>query len=345
MRYADTLVSIGLPVRNGADRIEGVVESVLNQDHENVELVICDNASTDDTEELCRSLAAHDRRIVYHRHPVNVGLLNNFMSAQRLATGTFYRWVSDDDWLDPRYVSRSLEVFSGDDRLLLVTTQIYYEGPDGVSRTAAYEGTALASDDPVTRFSEMLRLLNESYLLIDPLYALLRREPLMRIERRNMLQEDQVFAAKLALAGPWGHVHEVLAARKWNRETASMLACKLDVPRWQTHCRTALQCRELLRWLDKSDLDQKQRRRAKLAVARLYIRRRKNVVTHRSRKLLRIAQELATLPPTHFPLSKAVYETAAPDVAVRKGSEERSEMANPSSGARSIERSMRTPRW
>jgi hypothetical protein len=52
-----------------------------------------------------------------------------------------------------------------------VTTQLDYTGPDGFRRTEAYNGTALGSDDPVTRFIEMLRLLNESYLLIDPLYG------------------------------------------------------------------------------------------------------------------------------------------------------------------------------
>ena len=55
-----------------------------------------------------------------------------------------------------------------------------------------------------------------------------------------MLREDQVFATKLALAGPWGHVPEVLARRHWKDEPASALARTLDVPAWQTHFRTAL---------------------------------------------------------------------------------------------------------
>jgi glycosyltransferase involved in cell wall biosynthesis len=312
MRYASTLVSVGLPVRNGADRIERVVGSVLNQDHENLELVICDNASTDDTEEACRALAAQDSRIVYHRHPVNVGLLNNFVTALRLANGTFFRWVGDDDWLDTRYVSRCLETFASDDRLVLVTTQMNYTGPDGVTRTAPYQGTALGADDPVTRFTEMLRLLNESYLLIDPLYGLSRREPLMRIERRNMLNEDQVFAAKLALAGPWGHVPEVLAARTRDHDPASIVARKLDVPRWQAQFPTALQCRELLRLLDTYDLDNDQRKRAKRAVADLFIRRQVNRVARRSRKLLRIPLELASPLPTRSPLPRAAHQTTAP---------------------------------
>lgn len=51
MRDANTLVSVGLPVRNGGARIDAVV-TVLTKDDENLELVICDNSSTDDAEEL-----------------------------------------------------------------------------------------------------------------------------------------------------------------------------------------------------------------------------------------------------------------------------------------------------
>jgi glycosyltransferase involved in cell wall biosynthesis len=309
MRYDNTMVSIGLPVRNGADRIESVIESVLNQDHENLELVICDNASTDDTEELCRSLAAQDSRIVYHRHPINMGVLNNFMSALRLASGTFYRWVGDDDWLDPRCVSRSLDAFAVDDRLLLVTTQICYTGPDGVTHTATYDGTALGSDDPVTRFVEMLRLLNESYLLMDPLYGVFRREPVMRIERRNMLSEDQVFATKLALAGPWARVPEVLAWRNWKHERLRSQAHTNDVPSWQAHFATALQCKEMLRWLDKCDLDEQQRRKAQSAVAGMYLRRHRLLLVRRSRKLLGIARDFPSLPLTRSPQSDATNQT------------------------------------
>lgn len=292
MRYANTLVSVGLPVRNGVERVEGVVESVLSQDHANLELVICDNASTDGTEELSRSLASRDSRIVYHRNPVNVGMLNNFMIAQRLATGPFFRWLSDDDWLAPNCVSQSLEVFAADTRLILVTSQAEYTGPDGVTQSATYDGTALGSDDPVTRFTEMLRLLNESHLLIDPLYGLARREPVVRIARHNMISEDEVFASKLALAGPWGHVHETLARRSFKHQKPSIMAHRLDVPSWQAHFTTTLQCREMLRWLAECDLTAQQRRRARLAVARMYARRQRIVATRRGRKLVGIAREL-----------------------------------------------------
>jgi glycosyltransferase involved in cell wall biosynthesis len=286
---SDKLVSIGLPVRNAAGRLEEVVWSVLAQDHEHIELVISDNGSTDDTEEVCRALARSDNRIVYHRFPENVGLLNNFMQTMKLATGTYFRWIGDDDWLAPDCVAQCLKVFAEDERLILVTTKVAYTGEDGTTESGDYDGAPLRSADPITRFSEMLRLLNESHLMIDPLYALMRREPVVAIPRRNMLREDQVFATKLALAGPWGHVPEVLAHRNWKSDRLVNIARRLDVPTWQVHLANALQARETLRWIPQANLTPSQQRAARAAVARMYLRRQGKVAAHRTRKLARMS--------------------------------------------------------
>ncbi|WP_344971000.1 glycosyltransferase family 2 protein [Streptosporangium fragile] len=292
MPTSDILVSVVLPVRNGADRIEGAVRSVLAQDHERLQVLISDNASTDGTEEVCRDLARRDDRIVYRRHPENVGLLNNFVRAVEPAEGTFFRWVGDDDRLEPSCVSRALQAFAEDDRLVLVTTQVAYTMPDGTVRSVPHTGTGLESDDPVDRFAEMLRLLNESHLLVDPLYGLLRRDPLARIPRRNMLREDEVFAAKLALAGPWGHVPEVLAHRDWNPGSLPAIARRLGVPPWRARVATLLQCREMLRWLHQVDLTEEQRRRARSAVLGMYLRRQRVTAARRGRRLALIASRL-----------------------------------------------------
>lgn len=285
----DTLVSIGLPVRNAGARVAEVVRSVLAQDHERVELVISDNASTDDTEEVCRDLAKSDPRIAYHRQAGNIGLLNNFQYTIRAAHGTFFRWIGDDDELEPTFVSRCLREFAADPRLLLVTTGLTYKSQDTTTDSARYDGSGLGSDDPVVRLVEMLRLLNQSHLLIDPLYGMLRRAPVAAIPRRNMLREDEVFAAKLALAGPWGHIPEVLAHRNWRCERATKVAARLGVPAWQSHFSNTLQCRELLRWLSSTDLSADQNRRARLAVYQLYLRKQQRTLAHRCRKLVRMA--------------------------------------------------------
>jgi glycosyltransferase involved in cell wall biosynthesis len=290
MKPSDALVSVGLPVRNGADRIGEVVRSVLAQDYDNIELVICDNASTDRTEDVCRDLVRADSRIVYHRHQDNIGLLNNFISAIQIAKGTYFRWIGDDDWLAPDFVSRTLECFAEDEGQLIVTTRIEYTSPDGVtSFDDSYDGALMASHDPVERLTEMMRLLNESYLLIDPLYGLVRREPVAAISRRNILREDEVFAAKLALTGPWGHVPLTLAGRNAHAARLSQVARRLGVPGWQAHVATSLQCIEVLHWIGQSELDEDQKRKARATVHRMYLRRQTRTYMHRGRKLWRMA--------------------------------------------------------
>lgn len=289
MSNPGTLVSIGLPVRNAGSRVADVVRSVLAQDHEHLELVISDNGSTDDTEDVCRELAKSDSRIAYHRQPENIGLLNNFRFAMGAANGTYFRWIGDDDRLEPTFVSRCLDAYEADPRLILVTTGIAYIGPDGTAESATYTGTALGSDDPVDRFEEMLRLLNSSHLLIDPLYGMSRRETVAAIPRRNILREDEVFATKMALAGPWGHIPDVLAQRVWKRDRLGAIGQRLGVPAWQSHFATTLQTREVLRWLRTMDLTDEQRRRARAAVYRMYLSRQSGTVQRRARKLVRMA--------------------------------------------------------
>ncbi|MEU8244843.1 glycosyltransferase family A protein [Nonomuraea sp. NPDC048916] len=293
MRFADTLVSVGLPVYNGAGRLEKVVASVLAQDHPNIELVICDNASTDATEEICRDLAAGDSRIVYHRQPENIGQVPNFTDAIDRATGEFYRWAGDDNWLAPDYVSRCLRLFAEDERLLLVTTQQAYTGPDGTTSTASYTGTGYLADDPVDRFAESLRMLNEDPLAMDPLYSLMRRERVRAVKRgRIILREDEIFAARMALAGPWGHVPEILAGRGWEAQRLVDIARKIGAPAWHVRFSTLLQCWELCRALDEADLSPRQRRRGQAIVAGMYLRRHRTTAARRGRKLLTMGATL-----------------------------------------------------
>lgn len=287
MPATDTLVSIGLPVRNGEQFLPGAVRSVLTQEHGHLELVISDNASDDGTEEICREFARSDPRVRYYRQPENIGLLNNFIRVQALAGGTYFKWIGDDDWLTPTYVSRCVEVLAEDTALILVTTQQAYIDSDGGQQTASYEGYRLRSGRPVERFTEMLRLLNESHLLLDPLYGLMRRAPVVKIPRVNMLREDETFAAKLALAGPFGHVPEVLSYRRSRPFTRrSQLAARLGVPAWHARVATALQCRELLKYIRGAELSPEERRHAYAAVARMYLRCQQRTAVHRSRALI-----------------------------------------------------------
>lgn len=264
--------------------MKGVIESVLAQDYAPLELIISDNASTDGTEALCRDAAAADSRIIYHRQPTNVGILNNFIQAMQLARGTYFRWLGDDDWLAPTYVSRCVEEFSSDSSLVLVTTQLNHVRQDGSTHTVVHSDTTFRSADPIERFDKLLSYLVDGFLPFDPLYGLFRRTSLLGIKRRNVIREDEVFAAKMALVGPWGHVSEILT-RQSIRVRGHGLARYLSVPSWQAHIPTAVQCWELLGHLRTEGVVPAQRNRARVVLGRYFVKQHMRTLRRRSMKL------------------------------------------------------------
>ena len=71
------LVSIGMPVYNESKYIAKTIESLLRQDYENIELIITDNDSQDNTQAICLKYAKEDQRLRYYRNRTNIGALRN----------------------------------------------------------------------------------------------------------------------------------------------------------------------------------------------------------------------------------------------------------------------------
>src|SRR6478752_6533175 len=106
MSASGRLVSVGIPTYNRADRLRTAVESVLGQDHPEVELVISDNASTDGTQQYALSLVEqHPGRIRYLRNDENLGPIENYNRVRAACRGEFRMWLGDDDQLSPTYIS------------------------------------------------------------------------------------------------------------------------------------------------------------------------------------------------------------------------------------------------
>ncbi|HWT23018.1 MAG TPA: glycosyltransferase [Solirubrobacteraceae bacterium] len=111
-------VAITLPVYNSADTIRASIESALSQTYEDFELVITDNASTDDTVEVVRSY--DDPRIRLHRNPVNVGYQANINGAIALCRSPFVKFLHGDDQIYPTCLERMLEVIETSERVGMV---------------------------------------------------------------------------------------------------------------------------------------------------------------------------------------------------------------------------------
>ena len=100
MKTSNNLVSVILPTYNGATRGNGeylrqALESVLNQSHENFELIIINDGSTDNTENLIKSY--RDKRIIYLKNESNKGLGATRNRGLRIVKGDYICFLDDDD--------------------------------------------------------------------------------------------------------------------------------------------------------------------------------------------------------------------------------------------------------
>lgn len=103
-----------MPVRNGQKFIHCAVDSILAQTFEDFELIICDNASTDATEQIVRDYAAKDARVRYHRNPQDIGPANNHNVGLALARGQYFRWHAHDDMIRPEYLAACVKILDED---------------------------------------------------------------------------------------------------------------------------------------------------------------------------------------------------------------------------------------
>jgi len=115
------LVSIVMPNYNKGPFIREAIQSVVDQSHENWELIVVDNNSTDDSLETIRSFAARDRRftVLIHENPGDPGAVRNTGLAQ--AKGEFLAFLDSDDLWLPSKLERQL-AFMHEENAALCTT-------------------------------------------------------------------------------------------------------------------------------------------------------------------------------------------------------------------------------
>jgi glycosyltransferase involved in cell wall biosynthesis len=200
-------VALGMPVYNGERFIGEAIRSILDQSFGDFELVICDNASTDATEQICRKFVAEDSRVRYFRNPANLGAHPNFNLAFSRARGKYFKWAAHDDTLHPDYLREcvaGIETQPG-----AVQCQSDLEFIDESSQTIGVVPWTLegaSSDDPVRRFGTMVLRSHNCYDIM----GLFRRCVLAGVSLMNFHGADRTLLVKMASTGPFAHVHRPL---------------------------------------------------------------------------------------------------------------------------------------
>jgi len=137
-------ISIGMPVYNGEAVVGAAIESILGQSYTDFELIISDNASTDDTKRICEAFARQDSRIRYERQPVNIGVGKNYQFVFEQSRGEYFMWAAADDFRSPGYIEKNLKILQSNSEYGFSSSSNCFEGeedqPDKL-KTFSIEGS------------------------------------------------------------------------------------------------------------------------------------------------------------------------------------------------------------
>ena len=92
-------LSVIVPVYNVEQYLERCVDSILNQTVKELEIILVDDGSTDNSGSMCDAYAAEHANIRVH-HKSNGGLTTAWKAGLELATGRYVGFVDSDDWID-----------------------------------------------------------------------------------------------------------------------------------------------------------------------------------------------------------------------------------------------------
>lgn len=140
------IISICVPTYNRGRFIGQALRSVLNQGIEDIELLVFDNASEDDTEAVVREIAAQDSRVVYQRHACNLGIHANTWLALRAGRGKYRVWLHSDDWMLPGHLASHLAALEAHSNCVLAYSPCFWANEEGhIARTLFHPGHLRAS--------------------------------------------------------------------------------------------------------------------------------------------------------------------------------------------------------
>ncbi len=112
------LVSIALTTYNGEKYLAEQLDSILQQTYTNIEVIITDDASTDNTIRILKAYAAKDKRVSYYINEKNIGFNNNFIKAMGFCKGAFIAISDQDDIWHVEKISTMLAAYDGQAMLI-----------------------------------------------------------------------------------------------------------------------------------------------------------------------------------------------------------------------------------
>lgn len=209
MTQPNPRVSIGLPVYNGAKYLKQTLESLMAQTYTDYELIISDNGSNDETEQICRVFAAQYPKIRYYRYVENRGAAWNYNNTFDLARGEYFKWAAADDLCAPTFLERCVALLDAHPEVVVSFTEVIdVDGQDEVIGTKK-STVDFANPSASARFRSLSRVRPDQKC--EEVFGIMRTEILAQTPLiQSYSDSDRTLLAELSLYGPFAEVPEPL---------------------------------------------------------------------------------------------------------------------------------------
>lgn len=203
-----------MTVHNAGRFLRRALESILAQDYRSIEVIVCDNASTDGSSDVCREYAAADDRIRYYRNPTNLGPMRNSLKAVDLCSGEFMLCAADHDVYHPRFISTLLDFMLRDTELVVAYPRTVLIDENDQVMALVDDRLDTRGMDACRRFSKIIWEFTWGNLG----YGLHRSAALKKVaDIHKTIGPDHLIFAKISLIGTIGQVDQPLFFRRENR--------------------------------------------------------------------------------------------------------------------------------
>ena len=235
-------VSVSLPVFNGEQFVAHAIQSVLDQDFADFELIITDNQSTDRTEDICRGFAEQDRRVRYVRNERNLGAGGNFNRGFELARGEFFKWIAHDDLISPSYLRLGVERLEQDPaatvaygNLTLIDSSGHLIDAEGSLDKRYREANRILPDMARLSPHDRFRLMLDYGWSDNAIFGVIRSSMLKNGSlHKPYFGSDCVLLAELALRGPFIFVPEMVLFNRDHPSRSTRISKKEDRSVWHS---------------------------------------------------------------------------------------------------------------
>ena len=150
-------ISIGCPIFNSKETsLRRSLDSLEGQTFTSFEAIICDNSTDASIRDICMEYVDRDSRFRYHHNGANFGANYNFIRALHLAEAEYFKWVADDDKLEPTYLEKCVAVLDADPSVSLCYTHSAILTPEGDRKDDDGGRIVAMQESPVDRFKSVL---------------------------------------------------------------------------------------------------------------------------------------------------------------------------------------------